>query len=577
MRIVLAEETRRVSVVLGLTARALARHMRRPRWLVLPKRRRPPERMVIAPPDLRTGDPSIATDLYAGRYVLGGAVIDTGGLSVFELPAPSRAWAEDLHGFGWLRHLRAAGTPLARAHSRALLEEWMAGPGRGTRVARGAAVTARRLISLLIQAPFLLDGAELRFSKKFLRTLGSDARRLERMALPDGAPRILAATALTMAGLCLPSEPRALRAGAHRLSVELSRQIRADGGHVNRNPAVLLDLLLDLVPLRQTYGARSLEPPAALVAAIDRAMPMLRFFRMGDGGFAGFNGAGAVAADELAAVLAYDDARGRPVMNATHSGYQRVEGGDTVMVVDAGVPPSPPLSYEAHAGCLSFEMSVGVNRVVVNCGDAGRGHGRDRWRQVARATAAHSTATVADTSSARFLSSRLMTRLFGAPVVSGPLSVPVERRDQAEGTILGARHDGYATLFNLAHRREWKLSADGRRLDGLDVFEAAKPGSAVRAGTDYAVRFHLHPGVRPSRMREGRAVILTLGDGSAWVFSAGSRTISIEDSVFLADPVGPRHASQIVITGSAIQDGELRWSFVRAEVGGTQRRDEETG
>ena len=58
-------------------------------------------------------------------------------------------------------------------------------------------------------------------------------------------------------------------------------------------------------------------------------MPMLRFFRHGDGNFAHFNGMGPTPADLLATVLAYDDARGAPLSNAPHSGYQRVEAGET--------------------------------------------------------------------------------------------------------------------------------------------------------------------------------------------------------------------------------------------------------
>ena len=53
-------------------------------------------------------------------------------------------------------------------------------------------------------------------------------------------------------------------------------------------------------------------------------MPMLRFFRHGDGNFALFNGMGPTAADLMATILAYDDARGEPVTNAPHSGYQRI-------------------------------------------------------------------------------------------------------------------------------------------------------------------------------------------------------------------------------------------------------------
>ena len=65
-------------------------------------------------------------------------------------------------------------------------------------------------------------------------------------------------------------------------------------------------------------------------------MPMLRFFRHGDGTFAHVQRHGADAADLLATLLAYDDARGTPIANAPHSGYQRMEAGEMVLLMDTG-------------------------------------------------------------------------------------------------------------------------------------------------------------------------------------------------------------------------------------------------
>ena len=76
---------------------------------------------------------------------------------------------------------------------------------------------------------------------------------------------------------------------------ELRTQILPDGGHVSRNPGALIELLADLLPLRQLFTARNLQPPQAINNAIDRMMPMLRFFRHGDGNFAQFNGMGPTA------------------------------------------------------------------------------------------------------------------------------------------------------------------------------------------------------------------------------------------------------------------------------------------
>src|ERR1700755_2009806 len=112
--------------------------------------------------------------------------------------------------------------------------------------------------------------------------------------------------------------------------VELDRQILPDGGHISRNPGALIELLLDLLPLAQAFTARNVAPPPPLTHAIDRMMPMLRFFRHGDGTSALFNGVGPPSPELIAPLLAYDAARGEPVANAPHSGYQRVQANSTV-------------------------------------------------------------------------------------------------------------------------------------------------------------------------------------------------------------------------------------------------------
>ena len=122
-------------------------------------------------------------------------------------------------------------------------------------------------------------------------------------------------------------------------------------------PARSSKLLLELLPLRQAYASRNIAPPPALLNAIDRMMPMLRFFRHSDGSFARFNGMGATPADLLLTLLAYDETRGAPLSNAPHSGYQRLEAGGGVLIMDTGSAPPIEMSLEAHAGCLSFEFS----------------------------------------------------------------------------------------------------------------------------------------------------------------------------------------------------------------------------
>ena len=235
---------------------------------------------------------------------------------------------------------------------------------------------ARRLISLLSQAPLLLNGTDGKFYRRFLRSLGREVRYLRHAVLeaPDGLPRLQALTALCYGALCLANQASHAGAAARRLSEELQAQILADGGHISRNPAVLIELLLDLLPLRQTFAARNIAPPPALLNAIDRMMPMLRFFRHGDGQIALFNGRSATPNDLLATLLMYDDTRGTPMASMPHSGYQRIEAGHTVVLMDTGAPPPAGVSHDAHAGCLSFELSSGTSRIVRAPGPSRAGH-----------------------------------------------------------------------------------------------------------------------------------------------------------------------------------------------------------
>src|ERR1700720_3476745 len=356
------------------------------------------DRLIIAPHDLRTADATRAAEIYAGLFVFAGKIVTCHGRSIFDLEPPSEDWEVALLGFGWLRHLRAADTALTRANARALVDDWISNPGHKRPVGRRADVLARPVISLLSQAPLVLSDTDGKFYRRYLRGLTREIRylRYTMLDISDGVPRLQVLIALCYASLCLANQARHIRAAARKLSDELQRQILPDGGHISRNPRSLIELLTDLLPLRQTFAARNIAPPPALLNAIDRMMPMLRFFRHGDGNFALFNGMSGTPADLVTTILAYDDARGAPLGNAPHAGYQRLESAGTLIVMDTGRPPPFAVSQEAHAGCLSFELSVKQTRVVVNCGVPLTN--RESWHQVARATAAHSTVTFNDTS-----------------------------------------------------------------------------------------------------------------------------------------------------------------------------------
>ena len=555
-----AERSRLSKALLQRSLRQLASRVAHPlaRWRLIPSRT---DRLVIAPQDLRTTDATRAGEIYAGRFVFAGKIVVCDNRSPFEMAPASDEWVRALLGFGWLRHLRAADSGIARANSRALIEEWIRLQGRRHPLAWRIDILSRRIISWLSQAPMILTDADLLFYRRFLRSLSKQVRVLRRRIAdaPDGTVRLQALIALTMASLCMAGQTGHLRATLRRLIDELDRQILPDGGHISRNPQALVELLLDLLPLRQVLANRNVAPPQPMLNAIERMMPMLRFFRHGDGSFGHFNGVGPTAPELVATVLAYDDARGAPVANAAHSGYQRLEAGRSIILMDTGKPPPVNVSSEAHAGCLSFELSNGLRRIVVNCGLPATN--REAWRSVARATAAHSTVVFNDVSSCRFLESGSFKRLFGgSPIVAGPNNVTVMREETPDGTMLRASHDGYAERFGAIHQRTLMLTKDGNHLEGEDVFTSSV-GDQLPREDEFAIRFHLHPTVRATLLSDGHGAMLMLPDRDVWNFNAYEDVVDLEESVYLAGAEGPRRTTQIVIYGKGRRAPRVRWSF----------------
>jgi len=523
------------------------------------------DRLIIAPHDLRTADATRAAEIYAGRFVFAGKIVTCHGRSIFEIEPPSEDWEVALLGFGWLRHLRAADTALTRANARALVDDWVSNQTNKRPIGRRADVLARRVISLLSQAPLVLGDTDGKFYRRYLRGLTREIRylRYTMLDITDGVPRLQVLIALCYASLCLANQARHVRSAGRKLAEELQRQILPDGGHISRNPGALIELLIDLLPLRQTFAARNISPPQSLLNAIDRMMPMLRFFRHGDGSIALFNGMSGTPSDLLATLLAYDDTHGTPMASMPHTGFQRLDGGTTTLIMDTGPPPPPGVSQDAHAGCLSFELSSGTSRIVINCGMPTTS--RDNWRTFARGTPAHSTLTYHETSSCQFVELSAMKKfLHGAPIVSGPVVVENHREAVTNGELLSTSHDGYQARFGVMHRRVVMMAPDGSRLDGEDTVSLA-PGARIKGSeTDYALRFHLHPSVKASRLSDAHGVMLVLPNRDVWTFEAFDDKVELEDSVFLAGNDGPRRTAQIVIRQDSRHVTSIRWSFVRS-------------
>jgi uncharacterized heparinase superfamily protein len=343
--------------------------------------------------------------------------------------------------------------------------------------------------------------------------------------------------------VAMPDHANYLARALKFLPQEIARQVLPDGGHVERSPGAHVQALRDLLEIRALLNVASIVPPAALISAIERMALALRMLRHGDGGLSLFNGTRDESATLIDLVLVQAGRGARPPPCLPDMGFQRLQAGRTVLIVDAGAPAPPGIDRLAHAGTLSFELSIGRERMIVNCGAAPVTGAQ--WTDAARSTAAHSTLVIADTNSSELKPVGLGRR---------PQTVSAERQEANGAHWLEASHDGWRKPFGAVHRRRLYMAESGEDIRGEDVIEAS-------SGQPYTVRFHLHPSVIASMQQDGEAVLLRLPSGG-WRLRAEGAQMALEESVYLGGSE-PRRSEQIVLTGFADGTQQAKWAITK--------------
>jgi uncharacterized heparinase superfamily protein len=220
------------------------------------------------------------------------------------------------------------------------------------------------------------------------------------------------------------------------------------------------------------------------------------------------------------------------------------------VLVDVGAPPPPGFDRHAHAGLLAFEMSVGRERLVVNCG----AHiAPGEWRNALRGTAAHSTLVLDELNAADLVADGGIGRRI--------VETDSDRYDSEEALLVDAGHGGYRVPLGVICRRKLYLADHGDELKGEERMIGGP-------GHSFTVRFHLAPSTQCSAVQSGKAALLRLGDGTGWRLRATGATLAFENSIYCADGLSPRRSQQVILTGIT-EDGEtlVKWSLKREKKG----------
>ncbi|MGH6730164.1 MAG: heparinase II/III family protein, partial [Sphingomicrobium sp.] len=408
-------------------------------------------------------------------------------------------------------------------------------------------------------APYILSSRDGGYRSALLNTMARGARHLDAHAdkAPAGLKRVTAWCGVVAAGLVIQGGVPRLARGEAGLTRALFSAQYDDGGLISRSPSEQALLVDRLGLLRSFYAAAKQTMPDAIETASAAALAALHGVTMGDGALSSWQGDNPGVAARLTALIEGCGLRARPLRQARGWGYQRMSALGTIIVFDAA-PPPPKMAADGSASTLAFELSDGGQRLVVNCGGPGilPTDLPPDLLQGLRSTAAHSTLVLDDTNSTNTMA--------GGSLGRGVEDVVIERSEDNDASRLEASHDGYVRTFGLIHKRSLMLGNDGKELRGADQL-IAKGRKKIRESAQYAVRFHLVPGIEVTPTADGMGAILRSKGAPPWNFRCRGGMLTIEESLWIDGRGLPQRTSQLAVIGEvSALGGEIGWQFRRA-------------
>ena len=317
--------------------------------------------------------------------------------------------------------------------------------------------------------------------------------------------------------------------GVRLLAEELPRQVLPDGMHYERSPSYHAQVFADLLECRRALGEDPLG--GALDDALARMAQATADLAHPDGRPALFNDAGLTMAytpgeclDVYAGLFGSKPAP-RRVFALRDAGYFGLRIGGAYFVADCGRIAPDDLPAHGHGDVLSFEWSVGGERIIVDQGVYEYNAGGRRQRS--RAASNHNTLCLDDIDQADFFGAFRCGRRPDVEVLAYEESV--------DGFVLEGTHDGFRTLRGSPrHVRRFEAASD--RLVIHDRIE----GSPNRPAS---IGFLLHPECHA----EVAGLEARVARGAAHFRLTSSLPIRLEDAVWWPDMGCERATKRLVI------------------------------
>ncbi|MFT6072841.1 MAG: putative heparinase superfamily protein [Alphaproteobacteria bacterium] len=399
-------------------------------------------------------------------------------------------------------------------------------------------IVSARIYNMLLASHYIFDkNDQSPIAKEYFKSILQQSIYLRRKLKKHHSKRdyILYIIRSLYARICFLEERNHLKPLMITLEKRLQEDFYKDGGHISRNTSFQLKIVDELIQLRNLAVNSGISLPTNIQSVISLSVDYLNFMRHPDGKLAIFNGSYESDADYINKILNISTAelKNNKLIKLKDTGFYRLTAPNITLITDLQKFDSRH-QYD-YQSMLAFELSIGKNRVFINCG-SGDELGNE-WTKAMQQPAAH-TMPVIDIPN--------IVPSLKTPIITGKKTLKPFVSINSQGTTIEAAQSyEFGKTGHVTHHRHLTLFKTGKILRGEDTFNMVENDKKLPIDNPACyIRFHL--GADITAKSSGTSVVLSVPNHGDWMFTVGSGKIIMEPSIYLGT-ASMQEVKQIVV------------------------------
>ncbi len=473
--------------------------------------------------------------------------------NIFWVKQKSKKEQQDRHNFFWLNLIdrKNDGKSIQK-----IINIWMMKNEKYKINIWESSIVSKRIISWILNVDIILNNGLFEFKRKFLTSIISQANHLKKNIKfeNDYSKRVEVLTALLLTGLVFKEYEENYEIAIKELEKLVKIFFDEDGFPLSRSPNDLVFFSKHFILCQQCIKDAQKYLPEFLETIIKKNLICLQKISTPNKQLPLFNGGVEVDLqkfDKHFENLEIDKKNKKNIFG----GIQVIKYKNSQIFFDVGEPPNKNFSKSYQSGPLSFEFHLDGVKIITNCGF---GYNiSPKAELLSRLTSAQSTLTLNDTSVTKFERNKLINNIFGNSIKNSfKISKHLfnENKDKIE---MEALHNGYEKEFGCLYKRKILIEKTKNNLKGFDEITKNKDNKNV----NYALRFHLYPGLTAVKTMSGNSVLIQLSKNKSLIFTIKDEKILLEKSIFLGGNKILNNAC-VTVSGNLISESKIiQWEI----------------